>query len=44
MVVKRERDGETWYECEDCGLMLDDRDDAKAHESACTGEEPGYIQ
>jgi uncharacterized C2H2 Zn-finger protein len=44
MVVETERDGRTWYQCEECGLMFDDRDDARQHESNCDAEEPSYIQ
>mgnify|MGYP006291679713 CR=1 FL=1 len=44
MVATTQRDGETWYECEDCGLLFDDRDDARMHESDCSREDPSYIQ
>ncbi len=44
MVATTQRDGETWYECEDCGLLFDDRDDARMHEADCDGEDPSYIQ
>ncbi|WP_281362677.1 DUF7128 family protein [Natronomonas halophila] len=44
MVATTERDGSTWYECEECGLLFDDRSDAKQHESTCDAEEPSYIQ
>lgn len=44
MVVETERDGRTWYECELCGLMLNDADEARRHEGNCDGEEPDYYQ
>ncbi len=44
MVSETERDGETWYECDACGLMFDDQSDASAHEANCDAEDPSYIQ
>ena len=44
MVVETERDDMTWYRCEQCGLMFDDRDDARQHEENCDAEDPSYIQ
>lgn len=44
MVLETERDGTTWYECEECGLMLDDAADARKHEETCDAEDPNYIQ
>lgn len=44
MVVTTERDDMTWFKCERCGLMFDDRDDARQHEENCDAEEPSYIQ
>ena len=44
MVSETMRDGETWFECEECGLLFDSRDDATQHEEACDAEEPSYIQ
>ncbi|MFC7154706.1 hypothetical protein ACFQPA_04450 [Halomarina halobia] len=44
MVTQVERDDMTWYSCEGCGLMFDNRDDAKRHEEHCNAEEPTYIQ
>ncbi len=44
MVGETERDGMTWYECEQCGLLFDNRDDALHHEENCDAEEPAYIQ
>jgi hypothetical protein len=44
MVVQTERDEMTWYKCEACGLMFDDRSDATQHEENCDAEEPTYIQ
>lgn len=44
MVAVTERDNMTWYECEKCGLMFDDKAEAEQHESSCDAEEPSYIQ
>ncbi|MFB6187889.1 MAG: hypothetical protein ABEI86_13635, partial [Halobacteriaceae archaeon] len=44
MVEQTERDEMTWYRCEECGLMFDDREDAEQHESNCDAEEPSYLQ
>jgi uncharacterized C2H2 Zn-finger protein len=44
MVTTTERDGLTWYECEDCGLLFADHDDADQHESNCDSEGPSYLQ
>jgi len=44
MVVQTERDEMTWYKCEHCGLMFDDKGDADQHERNCDSEEPSYIQ
>jgi uncharacterized C2H2 Zn-finger protein len=44
MVVQTERDEMTWYKCEHCGLMFDDKRDADQHEQNCNSEEPTYIQ
>ncbi|MFC6835684.1 DUF7128 family protein [Halomarina ordinaria] len=44
MVTQVERDDGTWYACEDCGFMLEDREDAERHEEHCDAEEPTYIQ
>lgn len=44
MVVQTQRDDATWYECEACGLLFDDRADAKQHEDHCDAEGPTYIQ
>jgi len=44
MVTETVRDETTWYECEECGLMFDDRDEATAHEEHCDAEDPNYIQ
>ncbi|WP_256385544.1 hypothetical protein [Halorientalis sp. IM1011] len=44
MVVQTQRDDVTWYKCEECGLMFDEKEDARAHESDCDGEDPSYIQ
>lgn len=44
MVEPKERDGTTWYECERCGLLLEQEDEANQHESNCDAEEPTYLQ
>ncbi|MFC6963528.1 DUF7128 family protein [Halocatena marina] len=44
MVTQVERDNVTWHTCETCGLMFDDKDDAKEHEKRCDEESPSYIQ
>jgi uncharacterized C2H2 Zn-finger protein len=44
MVATTERDEMTWYECEVCGLLFDDRADASQHEATCDDEEPSYLQ
>jgi uncharacterized C2H2 Zn-finger protein len=44
MVATTERDGSTWYECEECGMLFDDQADASQHEDTCDSEEPSYIQ
>jgi len=44
MVATETRDGATWYECEACGMLFDERDDAARHEANCDAEEPSYIQ
>lgn len=44
MVVETERDGATWYECEECGLLLETRTEAEQHEDHCDAEEPSYVQ
>lgn len=44
MVVQTERDDATWFECETCGLLLEDEAEAEQHEERCEDEEPTYIQ
>jgi uncharacterized C2H2 Zn-finger protein len=44
MVTTTERDDMTWFECEACGLLFDDRDDARKHEDNCDAEGPSYLQ
>ncbi len=44
MVEPTERDGMTWYECEECGLLLEDQEEARRHERNCDAEEPSYLQ
>jgi len=44
MVTTTERDDGEWYQCEECGLMLDDPEDAEQHEANCDAEEPSYLQ
>lgn len=44
MVASTERDEMTWYECEECGLLFDNEQDAGQHEENCLAEEPEYLQ
>jgi len=44
MVTETQRDGMTWYECEECGMLFDSREDAREHEKSCDAEAPSYIQ
>jgi uncharacterized C2H2 Zn-finger protein len=44
MVATTERDGQTFYECEGCGMLFDLEDEAQQHESACDEEDPDYLQ
>ena len=44
MVVQTERDAMTWYKCEYCGLMFDDKGDARQHEKNCDPDDPSYFQ
>jgi hypothetical protein len=44
MVVETERDDATWYECEECGLLLDAHDEAEEHEQRCDAKDPTYVQ
>lgn len=44
MVTTTERDDMTWYQCEECGLLFDAKDDAEQHERNCDAEDPSYLQ
>jgi uncharacterized C2H2 Zn-finger protein len=44
MVSPTEHEGETWYECDECGMLFDDREDAKQHEANCDTDSPSYLQ
>ncbi|SIR99618.1 DUF7128 family protein [Natronorubrum daqingense] len=44
MVAQSQRDDGIWWECEDCGLLFDDKSDASEHEKRCDASEPTYIQ
>lgn len=44
MVTTTERDGTTWFACEICDMLFDDREDARRHEESCDGEDPSYLQ
>jgi rubredoxin len=44
MVSETTRDGMTWYECNECGLLFDTEEDARQHEQNCDAEDPSYIQ
>lgn len=34
----------TWYECERCGMVFEDKVEAEQHEQHCDAEEPDYLQ
>lgn len=44
MVEQTDKDGSTWYVCEKCGMMFDDREEANQHENNCDAEDPAYLQ
>jgi len=44
MVETTEKNGMTWYRCEQCGMLFDEREDARQHEDNCDAEDPSYIQ
>lgn len=45
MVTETEREEMTWYQCDECGLLFDSRDDAAQHEDNCSSDEdPDYLQ
>jgi hypothetical protein len=44
MVVETERDDGVWYECEECGMLLETNGEAEQHEQRCDAEEPSYVQ
>jgi hypothetical protein len=44
MVVETMHKGRPWDECELCGLLLANKDNAHHHEDNCDGEEPDYYQ
>lgn len=44
MVSETTRDDMTWYECDVCGLLFDNKEDARQHEGNCDDEDPSYIQ
>lgn len=44
MVATTQRDEMTWFECEECGLLFDNKEDARQHEEHCLAEEPEYLQ
>ncbi|WP_302928748.1 DUF7128 family protein [Natronocalculus amylovorans] len=44
MVTQTKRDDGVWFQCEKCGLLLDDQIDAKRHEEACDAKDPTYFQ
>lgn len=44
MVSEVQKDDMTWFECDRCGLMFDDREDARQHEQNCDAEDPSYLQ
>ncbi|MEF8936750.1 DUF7128 family protein [Halovenus amylolytica] len=44
MVSETTEDGATMYECEECGMLFEAREEARTHEENCDGEGPSYIQ
>jgi uncharacterized C2H2 Zn-finger protein len=44
MVSTTERDGTEWYQCDECEMLFDSREDAKAHEENCDTDSPSYLQ
>ena len=44
MVEETVKDGRTWYVCEMCGMMFEDREEASQHERNCDAEDPSYLQ
>ncbi|WP_449271780.1 DUF7128 family protein [Haloferax litoreum] len=44
MVTTTEKDGETWFQCEECEMLFDVRSDAEAHERNCDTDSPSYLQ
>ena len=44
MVTTTERDGQTWYECEECGMLFETEAEARTHEENCDTESPTYLQ
>lgn len=44
MVTTTQKDGETWFQCEECGMLFDVRSDAEAHEGNCDTDSPSYLQ
>lgn len=43
MVTTVRREDGTWYQCEECGLLLEDETEAEQHEENCDAEEPSYL-
>lgn len=45
MVSTTVRDDGTWYECDVCGMLFENEEEAREHERHCEGEEDAsYIQ
>ncbi len=44
MVRTTERDGQTWYECEACGMLFETESEANTHEENCDTDSPSYLQ
>ncbi|ELZ85955.1 putative C2H2 zinc finger DNA-binding protein [Haloferax elongans ATCC BAA-1513] len=44
MVATTQKDGSTWYRCEECDMLFDLEEDAKAHEEYCDTDSPSYLQ
>jgi uncharacterized C2H2 Zn-finger protein len=43
MVDTVTKEGDTFYECEACGMLFEIREEASEHEANCDAEDPTYI-
>jgi uncharacterized C2H2 Zn-finger protein len=44
MVATTERDGGTFFECEQCGMLFEVESEAEQHEDNCDESDPSYLQ